>query len=103
MNPQEYWAHVGGQSPVGEEFVYDASFVKLREVIVGFKLPLSLLENTPFKKASFSVIGRNLWIIHKNTPGFDPEAAFNAGNSQGIEAYAFPSTRSVGFNLNLEL
>ncbi len=103
VDPQDYWNRVGGRSPVGEEFVYDASFVKLREVTAGFNFPTSWISNTPFKKVSFSVIGRNLWIIHKNTPGFDPEASFNAGNSQGIEAYAFPSTRSVGFNLNLEL
>jgi hypothetical protein len=48
-------------------------------------------------------VGRNLLFLHRNTVGFDPEATFNAGNDQGIEAFAFPSTRSIGINLKLTL
>lgn len=104
VNPQEYWQFVGGQaSAFGEEFVYDGSFVKLRELTLGYQLPQKILEKTFFKQARLSFVGRNLFFIHKNTPGFDPEATFNSGKVQGIEAFAFPSTRSFGFNLNLSI
>ncbi|MBV6646629.1 MAG: SusC/RagA family TonB-linked outer membrane protein [Cyclobacteriaceae bacterium] len=104
VDPQEYWQFVGGQaSTFAEEFVYDASFVKLREVSLAYRMPKRFLENTIFTKLTFSLVGRNLFFIHKNTPGFDPEATFNSGNTQGIEAFAFPSTRSVGFNLSFSL
>jgi TonB-linked SusC/RagA family outer membrane protein len=102
VNPQTYWQYVGGRaSAFAEEFIYDGSFVKLRELTIGWILPTRILETTPFTKASFNVVGRNLFILHKNTIGFDPEATFNAGQDQGIEAFAFPSTRSFGFNLNV--
>ncbi|WP_175402876.1 SusC/RagA family TonB-linked outer membrane protein [Mangrovivirga cuniculi] len=104
VNPQEYWQFVGGRaSSFAEEFLYDGSFIKLREVTLGYSLPKNLLENSFLTGVKFSIVGRNLAILYKNTPGFDPEATFNAGNDQGIEAYAFPSTRSIGFNLNLTL
>lgn len=81
--------------------LFDASYVKLREVAVGYNLPNSLLSKTPFKTARVSVAGRNLWIIHQNTPrGIDPEANSTSGNGQGLEYGAFLPSRSVGFNIN---
>ncbi|RED93606.1 SusC/RagA family TonB-linked outer membrane protein [Marinoscillum furvescens] len=104
VDPQTYWQTVGGRaSNFAEEFLYDGSYVKLREVTIGYSLPKSMFMKSPFHAASISLVGRNLFILYKNTPGFDPEATFNAGNDQGIEAYAFPSTRSYGFNLKLTL
>ena len=104
VDPQAYWQFVGGQGAAfAEEFLYDGSFVKLRELTLGYQLPQKLLEKTVFKNVRLSFVGRNLFFIHKNTPGFDPEATFNSGKSQGIEAFAFPSTRSFGFNLNLSI
>jgi hypothetical protein len=44
-----------------------------------------------------------LWIIHKNTYHFDPEAALTSGNQQGIESGSYPTARTVGFNLKLGL
>ncbi|EMR02552.1 SusC/RagA family TonB-linked outer membrane protein [Cesiribacter andamanensis] len=102
VNPQAYWETVGGRaSTYAEAFLYDGSFVKLREATLGYRLPERLLERTFLTTARLSLVGRNLFFLHKNTPGFDPEATFNAGNDQGIEAFAFPSTRSVGVNLNV--
>ena len=48
-----------------------------------------------------SVIGRNLAILLKNTDHFDPEMSLGSGNAQGIESGAYPTTRSIGFNLKL--
>ena len=104
VNPQTYWQTVGGvSSNFAEEFIYDGTFVKLRELTLAYNMPRTMLAKLPFTRVTFSLVGRNLFFIHKNTPGFDPEATFNSANNQGIEAFAFPSTRSYGFNLNFSL
>jgi hypothetical protein len=60
-------------------FVYDASYVKLREASIGYSLPKSILANTSIQEAKISLVGRNLWIIHKNLPYADPEAGTGNG------------------------
>jgi hypothetical protein len=82
-------------------YVFDASYVKLREVALSYSLPTSLLDKTFLQAVTFSVIGRNLWIIHKNVDHFDPEAQLSSGNQQGIESGSYPTTRTFGFNLKL--
>jgi hypothetical protein len=47
-------------------------------------------------------VGRNLWIIHKNTKDIDPETGMGSGNIVGVETNAIPSTRSYGFNIKLD-
>ena len=85
------------------EFVYDASYVKLRELTLTYSLPQSIFEKTKvFKGIDVSLIGRNLWIIHKNLPYSDPEENLSAGNYQGYQSGAYPTTRTIGFNLNLK-
>jgi TonB-linked SusC/RagA family outer membrane protein len=81
--------------------VYDASYVKLRELSFGYNLPAKLLASTPIKNVNLSVVGRNLWIIHKNMPYYDPELSLSAGNIQGIADGAYPSTRTFGFNVTI--
>lgn len=87
---------------IAEDHVYDASFVKLREVAFTYKLPLTFLQKLRLQEASLTVTGRNLWIIHSKVPNIDPESALTAGNAQGVEAYSLPTTRTVGFNLALK-
>lgn len=84
-------------------FVYDASFVKLREVALTLGLPKALLTKmTLIKAADFSIVGRNLWVIHKHTPGLDPEDGLGAGNlGQGYQSGSYPSVRTLGANLRL--
>jgi Outer membrane receptor proteins, mostly Fe transport len=101
VDAQTYWKHVVDQS-FTEEFVYDAGFVKLREISFGYSLPKDFLSKTPFRAASLSLVGRNLWTIHKNTPNIDPESAYNNSNGQGLELNGYPMTRNIGFNLNLK-
>ncbi len=84
-------------------FVYDASYIKLREALITYAFPQSLVRKIPtFKGAELSLIGRNLWIIHKNLPYADPEENITSGNMQGYQSGAFPTTRSIGFNLKLK-
>jgi hypothetical protein len=86
-----------------ESSVFDASFVKLREVRLGYQLPKSFIEGTFVKGVGFSFVGRNLWLISSKAPGIDPETSFNSGNVQGLESTQIPSVRSYGFNVNFTL
>ncbi len=81
--------------------VYDASYVKLREIAIGYTLPNTILGNV-FQRATISLVGRNLWIIDKNLPYSDPESGLGAGNAQGYVSGAYPTLRTVGFKLDLD-
>jgi hypothetical protein len=83
-------------------FVYDASFLKLREVVLTYNIPKTLIANTFIGGASVSFVGSNLWIIHKNLPHADPEASQSAGNIQGWQSGVMPTTRNFGFTLNVQ-
>lgn len=84
-----------------ESHTFDASYVKLRELRLGYSIPSQTLGNLPFRNVDLSLVGRNLWIIDKNVPHIDPETAFNTGNVQGLESNQIPSVRSFGFSVNL--
>lgn len=84
-----------------KQFVYDATFVKLREVALTYSLPSKYLESTFVQGASFSLIGNNLWIIKKNVPFADPESGLSAGNAQGYQTSVLPTTRTISFNVKL--
>jgi len=80
-------------------FVYDAGYVKLREAVIGYSLPQKLVSKLgPVKGVDLSLVGRNLWIIHKNVPYSDPEEGLSSGNLQGYQGGAYPSVRTVSFN-----
>lgn len=83
-------------------FVFDASYIKLREVVLTYNLPKSLMDRTPLYGASLSLVGSNLWIIHKNLPHADPEASQGAGNVQGWQSGVMPTTRNFGVSLNIQ-
>ncbi|MBN2615909.1 MAG: SusC/RagA family TonB-linked outer membrane protein [Bacteroidales bacterium] len=83
-------------------FVYDASYVKLREAHISYQFPKKLLKNTGIQGLSLGVVGTNLWIIHKNLPYADPEAGLGAGNTQGWQSGVMPTTRNIGFNLKVQ-
>ncbi len=82
-----------------EGHVYDASFVKLREASLTYNFGSNIIDATPFTNASLSIIGRNLWIIHKNMPYSDPEAGLSSGNVQGYQSGAYPAVREIGASL----
>ena len=84
-------------------FVYDASFVKLREATLNFNLPQRMFEGSNvIKGATIGIYGRNLWIIHKNLPYADPEDGMSAGNVQGYQVGSYPTVRTFGVNLNVK-
>lgn len=79
-------------------FVYDAGFVKLREAALTYSLPKSWIGEKAIKGVDVSLVGRNLWVIHKNIPYSDPEAGLSSGNISGYQSGAYPSVRTIGFN-----
>jgi hypothetical protein len=101
ITSQNYWSHLAGTQGGAEPYIYDATNVRLREVSFGYSLPRTLLAKTPLQAVKLSFIGRNLWMIHSKTKGFDPEAGFSTGNAQGFEYGSMPTLRSLGFNVNV--
>ncbi|MCX6328830.1 MAG: SusC/RagA family TonB-linked outer membrane protein [Bacteroidia bacterium] len=89
--------------PKHELNIFDASFVKLREVTATYSFnKIGFLNKAGIKDLSLSLVGRNLWIIHKNVPDLDPETSSSAGNTGvGAETNSIPSTRSYGFNIKI--
>jgi hypothetical protein len=84
-----------------ERYVYDASYVKLREVRLSYNLPSSLASRIMGAHgASIAITGRNLKMWTK-VPNIDPEFAYSSGNDQGIEVNMSPNPRSIGFNLRI--
>ncbi len=83
-------------------FVYDASYVKLREIAITYNLDKKLLDATFLTGASVSLTGSNLWIIHKNLPHADPESGLSSGNLQGFSTGSLPTTKDFGFNVKLQ-
>jgi len=84
-------------------YVYDASFIKLREVNITYTLPSSIVSKMKLTDLKISIVGSNLWIIHKNLPDADPESGLgsNAG-SLGLSIGSLPTTRNIGANLTLK-
>lgn len=80
-------------------YIHDGSFVKLRQVIFTYKIPVSNFKLFKIQSASISFVGRNLAILYKKTDNFDPEQSYTNGSGQGFESIALPRTRNYGFNL----
>jgi len=95
---QNYYKSVYNSS-LNESSVYDASFIKLREVRIGYTFPNELIRHWGFQNLNVTLTGRNLWYIDKKVPNIDPETAFNTGNGQGLETLQIPTARSFGINL----
>ena len=101
---QQYFQDIsaGGTDHVAEEFVYDASFIKLRSASLSYTFPAALFKKRFIKGINCSLVGRNLAILMKHVPNIDPESSINNTNGQGLELTGYPATRSWGFNMNLK-
>lgn len=86
-----------------ERFVYSSDFIKLRQVVLGYSIPVDKIPYVKFQSLSLSFVARNLAILHKKAPNIDPESTFNNSNSQGFEMFGVPRTRSFGLNLMVKL
>ena len=99
VDPQEYWRQVTDATPA--PFIYDASYVKLREVSLGYTIPKSVFGGAKINSIYVSVFGRNLLTFNKDLPNVDPESMYTSGNGQGFEYGSLPSRQSYGFNIKI--
>jgi len=97
-----YYNQIGG---ISEQFVYDAGFIKLREVSLRYKLPVKLLAKAGIKNAAVALVARNLLTIYKakELDNIDPESNVASNNQQGIERMVYPATRNIGLTLKFGL
>jgi hypothetical protein len=86
-----------------EAHLYDATYIKLREINVSYDLPQQWLRRVPtVQGVTASIYGRNLATLLKYTPNFDPTSvARGSSNLQGIEAGQMPPRRTFGFRLQM--
>ncbi|WP_188653771.1 SusC/RagA family TonB-linked outer membrane protein [Yeosuana aromativorans] len=102
-NIGNYWGLIGAETTgIAEEFVYSTDFIKFRELSLSYNLPKKVLDDIFISDLRISFIGRNLFFISKDIENVDPEAALNNLNSQGIERFGIPSTKSYGFSINVK-
>ncbi|MEK6476527.1 SusC/RagA family TonB-linked outer membrane protein [Catalinimonas sp. 4WD22] len=103
VSAEDLWNRLGGRNtPVGEAFIRDASNIRLRELAFSYNVPESTLSSLPFRSASLSVVGRNLFFFSNKTEYFDPEAVQSVtNNAEGLSSFAPPTTRSFGVSLKL--
>ncbi len=104
VDPFVYYQKVSmWQEEIHEPFIYDASFIKLREVSLSYQLPKSFVQRIKLEKASVGIYATNIWLIYSNVPNVDPETMLTNGNGQGYELYSYPNRRSIGFSINITL
>lgn len=102
VNAETYWTSIAGSDGIAEEFLYSASYIKMREMSLGYILPAHWFANTPIKYVKLSLVGRDLFYIHKAAP-VNPEGAFSRSDyAQAFELASMPPTRSFGFSLNVK-
>ena len=98
VDAQEYYHNLFNNKTF-DEFVYDLTFIKVREVSIGYNLPLSKIGNVSrwMNRATFSLVARNPLLIYAETNDFDPSEISNLSG----EAGQFPGSRGFGFNLKV--
>ena len=99
VDPQEYWNTVFNNTPA--PFIYDASYVKLREVSLGYTIPKSVFAGAKINSIYVSMFARNLLTFNKDLPNVDPESMYTSGNGQGFEYGSLPFRQSYGFNIKV--
>ena len=104
VDPYQYYQKLSlWQEEIHEPFIYDASFIKLRELSINYQLPNALAQKLRLKKASVGMFGNNLWLIYSEVPNLDPETMLTNGNGQGYELYSYPNKRSIGFSITINI
>ncbi|MDD4970050.1 MAG: SusC/RagA family TonB-linked outer membrane protein [Paludibacter sp.] len=95
------YAGLGYKAEPNKAFIYDAGYIKLREISLSYSIPAKLLKNAFIQGLTFSAVASNPLIISKGLPYADPESGLGSGNVQGYSIGSLPSTRDFGFNIKL--
>jgi len=87
---------------VTEDYIQDASFVKMREISISYDVPQKILRNTPIQSASLALVGRNCFFLYRKSKDYDPESSYSSTNwGAGVENHAMPTAKSYGFSVKL--
>lgn len=101
IRADQYWGN-SGVFVAGKGYIFDTSWIRLREAALTYTLPKAMLGGTPFSNVEVGVFGRNLWLHAPNYPHLDPEQnALGISNAQGLEFNSLPATRTIGANLRV--
>ena len=97
-----YTATGGGFGPVGEQFIDDASWTRLREVSIGYTLKSNGFRNlTKLSSIEFTLTGRNLWL-QTDWEGIDPDQNLTGPSTgRGLEYFNNPNTKSYLFSVRI--
>lgn len=99
---QSYWEVIRSQALV-EPIIYNAGFWKLRQINAGYDFTKFLPENFPIKSAKLSIVANNVLMLKKWVPNIDPDSfGYTSDNIVGLESTGVPTTRGLGFNLNVK-
>lgn len=99
INPEEYWMSVSRNAP--SMFIYDNSYIKCREITLGYDFPKAWLKKS-LEGLTVSFVARNPFIVWKNIPNIDPDSNYNNTTGMGLEYGSLPSRRSYGFNVSVK-
>ena len=102
VNVQDFWGRYSS-GLIAEGNVFDASFIKLREIGIAFSVPENLLKNTPIRGISVGLEARNPFLLYSKIPHIDPETNLfgSANDGAGIEFNSPPTSRSIGANIKI--
>jgi TonB-linked SusC/RagA family outer membrane protein len=93
---EAYWHSLGGRNtPIGGVYMYDASYVRLREILLGYNFKIN---SNVIQGIDVALYGRNLGFLYNPSEIMDPNQTVGNGNIQGIEGFSVPSTRTYGIN-----
>ncbi len=100
VSAQTYYSTIW--ATLTDQFVTDADFIKLRQVILGYTFPRTILGKTPIQSLNISFVARNLLLIYNTARNIDPESSYSNGNAQGLENFGLPTARSYGLSLQVK-
>lgn len=103
VDPNVYWASFYADNKgVATPFIYDASYIKMRQLTLIYNLPNHIASKIKAQQISVGIVATNPFIIHKNVPNVDPDSNYNNGNGQGFEYGSLPGRRGWGVNVNIK-
>ena len=93
---ESYYTTIGGGTPIGRNYVYDATNFRLREVSIGYTFRNLFGAG---KNLTLSANARNLFFLYKDAP-IDPETSLSTQNALGnVDIFSMPTTRSYGLTV----
>jgi len=98
---EDYYSVVRGSGLI-EPVVYNGGYIKLRQISIGYEFS-RFVAKTPIKGLRLNLVSNNVLLLKKWVDNIDPEGfTYSSDNLVGMESPGLPTTRSMGFNLNVK-